>query len=261
MSPSIRKALLVALAQVLLLVSAWAKPSYTAEPSATDAHPDTDPPSKLLDGKWHSALKESVEYPGDVTLTFDFGKKTKIGVARIRPYQKGGDFEVGEMKVSVSDDKKKWTAAGSMKNAVPDWEGGEYNLPVDLYVDMDHEARYVRIEITKAPDAGRILLGEVMVGPEPEPIGQLDTKLGVWVKEYATMPGPRGEPDEKVKTVQGKVNVYEKLDYARHDPNLKGDPTHQHYRIDPVKPWWVFQMPNFEFIPADESKKEEAEEQ
>ena len=48
--------------------------SYTATRPSGAPHPDTDPPSRLADGAWGDASKESVQYDGDVTLDADLGK-------------------------------------------------------------------------------------------------------------------------------------------------------------------------------------------
>jgi hypothetical protein len=236
-----------------------AGPVYKAVPEASSQKPDSAENPKLLDGKWHDAATESVQYDGDVSITVDFGTSTTLGVARVRAFQKSGDYQVKRLEAALSDDGENWRKAGSMDNAVPDWKGGDEKMPVDLYVALAGSARYVRLKLTKADDAKRILLGEIMVGPTPEPIGQLDTKLGVWTYEYATMPGKSGEPKTKIKAVAGKVDVYETFDWSKHEPALAGDPTHIHHRVDPIKMIWAYQMPKFEFIPYGKQKEKEDE--
>ncbi|MHC4326430.1 MAG: FAD-dependent oxidoreductase, partial [Planctomycetota bacterium] len=52
--------------------------TYEADKTSAAIHRDTQPPSLLTDGKWHSAASQSVQYDGNVTLIADLGTEYQL---------------------------------------------------------------------------------------------------------------------------------------------------------------------------------------
>ena len=137
---------------------------YSADVPFAPRHKDTQTPSLLTDGKWHSAPKESVQYDGDVTLSLDLGKEQPIAKVHVLAYQNPADFEVEQVTVSTSADAKTWTQAAVIKNDQPGSARQETALALSAPVSA--QARYLKIAVKKTPESNRILLGEVIVeGP------------------------------------------------------------------------------------------------
>ena len=87
--------------------------------------------------------------------------------------------------------------------------------------------------------------------PSPRVVGQLDVGPGAWVKYFTTLPGENGKPATKVKTVNGKIDVYEVYDWAQHEAELKGQTGHAWYRVDPDQPHWIFGLEQYTFTPKE----------
>ena len=135
---------------------------YEADVPSGGVHKDTRPPSLLADGVWGDAATESVQYPGDVTITLDLLQEQDLKGARLMAYHRGpgeakADFNVESVAVSASLDKKEWTQAAVVKNEKP--------VPgcVVLSAPFVGKARYLRLDVKKAAAAKRILLGEIVV--------------------------------------------------------------------------------------------------
>ena len=152
--------------------------SYTATRPSGAPHPDTDPPSRLADGAWGDASKESVQYDGDVTLDADLGKAEEVHEVRIAVYRRdettlgGSGFNVESVAVSVSDDKQSWKQVAELKGE----PGGGQGVSV-LAAPLKATARYVRFALKKPPQYDRILLGEIEV-------------LGAVEEKVAALPQP-----------------------------------------------------------------------
>lgn len=140
--------------------------SYTASRPAAALHPDTTPPSRLNDGRWHSAVHQSVQYDGDVTLTLDLAKPSQIGAVTLWVYQRPGDFEVAQVAVAVSSNQTDWTVQTVLTNTQLGL--GAEDRALSLRAPLNAAGRYLRVQVAKTPDARRLLLGEVVVeGPAP----------------------------------------------------------------------------------------------
>jgi hypothetical protein len=138
---------------------------YVASRPAADLHPDTAPPSRLRDGRWHSAVNQSVQYNGDVVLTLDLGQIAQLGAVTVWAYQRPGDFEVAQVAVSVSSNQASWTAMTVITNTQLGL--GAEDRALSLRGRLNTHARYVRLDVTKTPQARRLLLGEVVVEGPP----------------------------------------------------------------------------------------------
>lgn len=145
---------------------------YTADRPTAKLHPDTQPPRRLTDGRWAEIVKDSVQYDGDVTITADLGKPAAIDSVRVIAYlrksakEPAQNFAVAQILLATSDDGQTWAEAGTL---TPPPVSGDGDIPVVFTGRMGRQARYVRLEVKKEAQVGRILLGEIeLLGPESE---------------------------------------------------------------------------------------------
>jgi len=125
---------------------------YEADKTSAAIHRDTQPPSLLTDGKWHSAASQSVQYDGDVTIIADLGTEHQLKKVHVMAYQRRNpgqrdDFEVTSITVYLSGDRQRWEESTVISNkrlgeALPDPWG-----PVELSASVAGNARYVKFRI------------------------------------------------------------------------------------------------------------------
>jgi len=142
--------------------------TYHADKPSAAIHRDTQPPSLLTDGKWHSAARQSVQYDGDVAIIADLGDERQLKTVHVMAYQRRNpaqrdDFEVKNVTVYLSSDKQQWKSVAVIKNnrlgeALPEPWG-----PVEFSALVEGKARYVKFHIEKSPDVNRVLLGEIII--------------------------------------------------------------------------------------------------
>ncbi|HOC55895.1 MAG TPA: FAD-dependent oxidoreductase [Verrucomicrobiota bacterium] len=157
---------------------------YSADRPSNARHPDTQPESLLNDGEWQSASRQSVQYDGDVALVLDLGSEREIRKVHVMAYQRPAEFAVARVTVSVGNDGQKWSPSGVITNR--DAAEVEWNA-LDLAGEVSAKARYLKLEIQRAPEARRLLLGEVIVeGPSvggapaaKQPLARLATPMQV----------------------------------------------------------------------------------
>ncbi len=143
------------------------KLTYTADRDASLKHADTTPPSRLSDGRMESAPKDSVQFDGEVILTADLGARQRISRVSVMAYQRAGDFVVGAVEVSVSDDGTTWSKP--VRGTNPDDSAGFEESATGIGAEVDVETRYVRLAVHPAAGAARMLLAEVVVEGPPAP--------------------------------------------------------------------------------------------
>jgi len=152
----------------------------TDKPSAA-IHKDTDPPSKLTDGKWHSASGQSVQYDGNVSIIADLGMKRPVSKVHVMAYQRrnpgsNDDFEVKKVTVFISNNRREWKQVAVIRNEKAGESVPEPWGPIVLSASGIGQARYVRFFVEQSPDVRRVLLGEIVIEDEPsssEPGGSL----------------------------------------------------------------------------------------
>ncbi len=136
--------------------------TYRASPAPSGRHRDGVPPSRLSDGKWGPASRESVEYGGNVTITADLKGTVGVSAVTLYVYQRKGDFEVESVTVSGGNDEKTWKKLGSAKNER--LGSGDFDeKAIGIRVPLDARCRYLRIEAKKSASSGRVLLGELAI--------------------------------------------------------------------------------------------------
>jgi hypothetical protein len=162
--------------------------SYEADRESSPVHRDTNPPSKLTDGNCSSASAESVQFDGDVLLTADLGELTDLAELRLLSFyrenapEREQNFKVAAIAIATSVDGENWTVQGVA-------ERPEGTVATDAVMTIRLEfmatARYVRIEVKKADDVDRILLGELLILPQDE---EVEPAPG---EETPPLPAPR----------------------------------------------------------------------
>ena len=140
--------------------------TYQTDLPSDSVHKDTSPASRLADGLWSSAARESVQFNGNVTIVADLEKSRPIRKVRLFAYRRptagspGSAFDVERMTVSVSDDQQTWTPLGTVANIQS--TGGE-DEPAALDCPAQASGRYVRVFVEKPASVARILLGELEI--------------------------------------------------------------------------------------------------
>ncbi len=137
----------------------------TDRPSAAQ-HKDTSPPSLLADGRWHSAVNQSVQYDGPVTVTADLGEVLDVGDVCLMAFH-AKDFLVESVSIATSADRKDWKEAATIRNTAE--KGTETSHAVPFSAAVNAKIRYVRFNIKPAAGSPRVLLGEIIVSPRAKP--------------------------------------------------------------------------------------------
>lgn len=140
--------------------------TYKADRSANVKHQDTNPPSRLTDGKWSDPVQHSVQFDEDVTITLDLHERCDLKSVQVMAFR-SRDFGVASVSVQLSDNQRQWHDAGVAK------AGSAAKGAFTLTVPVAGATRYLRCVIQKDPAASRILLGEIVVDsakPTPVPL-------------------------------------------------------------------------------------------
>ena len=142
--------------------------TYEADKTPAAMHRDTQPPSLLTDGKWHSAATQSVQYDGDVTIIADMETEYRLKNVHIMAYQRrnpgqSDDFEVKSITVYLSSDRQQWEQVAVIENKRMGESLPEPWGPVELSTLVAGKARYVKFQIEKSSDVNRVLLGEIVI--------------------------------------------------------------------------------------------------
>lgn len=135
--------------------------TYTSSVTANSLHPDTNPGTKLCDGKWTNAGTESVQYDEDVTIIADLGQEKKINNVSVMVFHMS-PFRIDEVQVSFSKDGNIWEKQETIKNRYELQKNiRQPALPLSVFPDI--KARYVRCLIKKDRSSSRLLIGEIII--------------------------------------------------------------------------------------------------
>jgi len=135
---------------------------YDSDKESENPHRDTQPASLLSDGKWHSAVSQSVQYSGNVTIVAELAQEYHVRSVHVMVYQRNSDFEVESVAISVSRDGQSWQQVGVIKNDRLS-QGSFEESAVELGGKVGEQARFVKLLVRQAPGAKRILLGEILI--------------------------------------------------------------------------------------------------
>ncbi len=146
------------------------KYSYKADKPSNRIHADTKPPSRLNDGKWSTAVRDSVQYDENVTLVADLGRSRRVKSVHLLVYQRNGDFEVADAHVWTSPNGTLWRDLGTIKNSK--LTAGDYeDSAIWMSLDTKQNTRHVKLEVRKTEQAKRMLLAELaIVEDRPVPV-------------------------------------------------------------------------------------------
>ncbi len=125
----------------------------------------------LTDGKKN--LENAVQYDGDVTFIATLPEVRQVDRVKLVAFQNPSKFCALYLDVFVSDDKQTWKRVAVEKDI-------EYvTRPMTFSIDVNREARYVKLQVKKAPQCAGMLLSEIEIlsasvrpssaGKEPPP--------------------------------------------------------------------------------------------
>jgi hypothetical protein len=139
--------------------------TYSASLPTGAPHHDTSPPSRLTNGQWGNAARQSVQYNGSVTIDADLGQQQAVREARIVVYHREHEdperaFKVDRVRILTSSDAAQWTQVAVVENL---HGRGSTDMPVLLAAPVDAQIRYVRFDVVKSDDVARVLVGEIEV--------------------------------------------------------------------------------------------------
>ncbi len=139
--------------------------AYTTDLPAAPQHPDTGPPSRLHDGAWRDATRDSVQYDGDVTLTVDLGSVAEVNSISLFAFEKPGHYGIGSLEVSTGDHPANLRviedkAEKTVRRETDRWSVVEFRIPVNA------KARWIELKIERPDGLPRLLLGELLVETE-----------------------------------------------------------------------------------------------
>jgi len=133
--------------------------TYSADIAATGRHRDTVPPSRLCNGKYAVAGKDSVQFSGSVELTIDLGHEQSVQGVVLHAFQRLNDFVVSDFDLMSSVDGEQWVLSETIVNHQAEQDGEQ----VSMESTFTGTVRYLRLKVRKAPSAKRILLGEIEI--------------------------------------------------------------------------------------------------
>ena len=136
--------------------------TYRADKPSADRHKDSVSAPKLSDGRWDNAPSYSVQYDGDVTIEADLGEQRQVSDVHIMAFQRDDDFEVADVAISGSSDGQNWKSIATVKNAHLG-QGTFEETVIVLSAPLNARARYLRFALRKGAEAGRILIGEIII--------------------------------------------------------------------------------------------------
>ena len=137
---------------------------YAADRQNAAKHRDTNPPSRLNGGKWGDPVTQSVQYDENVNIVADLGQPRELSGVRVMAYllessdAKTG-YKVGKVTAFTGDDRKTWRKAGAVEHSQA--EAGDCG--VTFFVPLATKARYVKLDVEKAANASRMLLGQIEI--------------------------------------------------------------------------------------------------
>lgn len=135
----------------------YKKIPFTYETDVPSAGSHKDSGTMLTDGRTESPEKDMVQYDANVRIIATLPETTHVARVKLDALQKPGDYCTLFVHVYVSSDKKTWEKVGVQKDI-------EYvGRPITFSIDVDRDARFVKIEAQMAPQVKRMLISEVEI--------------------------------------------------------------------------------------------------
>lgn len=133
--------------------------SYVADRPANERHPDPPPASRLCRTRPAvNPVTDSVQYDGETVLTVTPASRRPIQAVEVVAFRRAGDFELGRVTGEVSPDGETWTP-------LPDVAGPSTGSVVRVALPVGGAAAKIRLRLTPAAGAGRLLIGELRLRP------------------------------------------------------------------------------------------------
>ncbi|AQQ71030.1 putative FAD-binding dehydrogenase [Limihaloglobus sulfuriphilus] len=132
---------------------------YTASFESSSRHPDTPVPSLLNDFSYGDPAKDSVQYNSSVVINIDLDDIEQVSNVCLYAYQRSGDFVTSGYDLSASINGEDWE---DISRVVNKQISGNTDR-VELGIDNNFRARFLKLHIHKPSNAGRMLLGEITV--------------------------------------------------------------------------------------------------
>ncbi len=139
---------------------------YQANQPSVKPHVDTDPPSRLRDGRWGNAPTETVQYNDSVSILIDLETPQELTEVRVVYYHRGtGDnpFKVARIILRAGDSPGELVEVGQYDGGPVLRENPSNDPAIVAEIPCRKVCRYLEIFVEKAPDSPRILLGEIEV--------------------------------------------------------------------------------------------------
>ncbi len=133
--------------------------TYEADQKPNPKHGDSGN-TVLNDGKWTSASTDSVQFDADVTIVADLGKIARVEALHLVTFQRQNEFAVRDVEVWTSPNGKLWRELGKIGFPV-DANIGDPGVKFSL--QLKQPCRFVKLLVRKAPDAKRMLLGQLFL--------------------------------------------------------------------------------------------------
>jgi hypothetical protein len=134
--------------------------TYRSSIPSGGMHPDRHPPHMLLDNKFKSVFKDSVEYEGNPVITFDILEDRPVETIAVKCFSRGS-YRLSDMEVEVSSDGVHWEPAEKRWKEIPTQEGPR-DEPGTLVFEVGEEISQFRVAPVAA-NGKRVLLSEVIV--------------------------------------------------------------------------------------------------
>ena len=136
--------------------------TYTANLPSDSKH--ADPKNTMLrDGRYRSAVTESVQYNGSVEIVTDLGKVRDVSEITVLAFERKGDFVVQEIHVEISNDKKDWESISVIPNPGKGTRVADFDAITFKHSQGGQSGRYLRFNVKQTADSSRVLLGEVII--------------------------------------------------------------------------------------------------
>ncbi|MCB1229232.1 MAG: FAD-dependent oxidoreductase [Verrucomicrobiae bacterium] len=140
--------------------------SFTYEVDQPANRKHADPKSTVLtDGAWQLAASHSVQFDADTTVIADLGKMARLKELHLMSFLRQGEFEVGGVEVWTSPNGKLWRELGEVEQSTVTGTG---DAVVQWTMPVKQPCRFVKVLAKKAPEAQRILLGELLLIEDAE---------------------------------------------------------------------------------------------
>ena len=126
--------------------------------------------SVLTDGRFRSAVTESVQYNGSVEIITDLGKIRDVSKIMVYAFERNADFVVEEIQVNISSDGKQWNHLATLPHPGTGTQDADFQYLTFQHSLPSQSGRFLRFRVEQATDASRILLGEIVIdGDESKP--------------------------------------------------------------------------------------------